>query len=88
MFRVRWAKVALNELAAIWLAVDPALRQVVTRASDAVERRLEHDPLNEGESRSRGRRITFEPPLTIIFRIEADGRTVSVLHVRMFLRRH
>ena len=29
----------------------------------------------------------FEPPLAVTFRIEADGRTVSVLHVRLFRKK-
>jgi plasmid stabilization system protein ParE len=88
MYRIRWARSALQELAAIWNAGDADSRKAVTAASDAVERRLERDPMSDSESRSRGRRVTFAPPLTIIYRVERDGQTVSVLHVRQFrLRR-
>jgi hypothetical protein len=87
MFHVRWARVALNELTNLWLAADPAERLRITSATHSVEQRLRRDPRNEGESRSRGRRITFEAPLTFIFRVEPDGRTVSVLHVRLFRSR-
>ena len=38
-------------------------------------------------SRSKQRRITFAPPLAVTFRIEDDGKTVSVLRIRLFRRR-
>jgi hypothetical protein len=60
---------------------------VITQATHAIEQRLGSDPLNEGESRPGGRRITFVPPLAVRFRIESDGRSVIVLHVRMFGQR-
>jgi len=87
MFRVRWKRSAVNDLARIWVAADSALRQAITAASYNVEFRLRVDPRNEGESRPGGRRITFEPPLAVTFCIGKDGRTVSVLHVRLVKRR-
>jgi hypothetical protein len=87
MFRVRWERRALDEIARLWTQANSVLRQAITAASHAVDQRLRVDPHNEGESRSNGRRITFIAPLAIIFRIEADGHTVSVLQVRLFQRR-
>jgi hypothetical protein len=87
MFRIRWERRALNELADLWAKGDSAERRAITAASHTIEQRLRRDPLNEGESRSGGRRITFAPPLAVTFRIEADGHTVSVLHVRVFRKR-
>lgn len=87
MFRVRWLRRALNDPAAVWTQADPAKRQAITAASAQIDRRLRRDPRNEGESRPKGRRILFVPPLAVIFRVEADGRTVSVLQLRLFRRR-
>lgn len=87
MMRLRWERRALEALAAIWTNADSAARQAITAASHAIEQRLQQDPHQEGESRSKGRRITFEPPLAVIFRVEADGQTISVLQVRVFRRR-
>jgi hypothetical protein len=87
MFRVEWLQSALDELATIWMQADAVLRQAITAASHSIEQRLQRDPLNEGESRPGGRRIMFVPPLAVIFRVEADGQTVTVLHVRAFRRR-
>jgi hypothetical protein len=87
MFRLRWKKSAVADLARIWVAADSAVRQAITVASRNIEMRLRTDPLNEGESRSAGRRITFEPPLAVTFRLAKDGRTVFVLEVRLIRRR-
>ncbi len=87
MFRVRWERRALDELAHLWTQADTALRETITLASHGIDQRLLHDPFQASESRPRKRRITFVPPLSVIFRIEADGNTVSVLHIGLFKRR-
>lgn len=84
MFRVRWEESAENELAALWTDADSAVRQLITETVPQIDQQLETDPLAESESRSEGRRVLFCSPLGILFRIEADGRTVSVLHVWLF----
>ena len=87
MFRVRWAKRAIEALTNSWLQASSDQRQVITAAANHVEQRLRRDPHNEGESRPKGRRITFVQPLAVVFRIEADGQTVSVLQIRVYRRR-
>ncbi len=81
MLRVRWAKRALNQLADLWNQAAPPDRRLITQASHEAEQRLRRGAPTEGESRFRGRRIMFVPPLAITFRIEPDGQTVSVLGV-------
>lgn len=87
MFRVEWLQTALDELANLWTQADSAQRQAITSATHNLENRLQRDPANEGESRSGDHRITFVAPLAIRFKIEADGQTVTILHVRLFGRR-
>jgi len=87
MFRVEWLQSALDELATQWTLAASTERQAITAATHAIERRLAEDPVHEGESRVKGRRITFVPPLAVTFRIEADAKTVTVLQVRVFRRR-
>jgi plasmid stabilization system protein ParE len=87
MFRVKWRQSAVDELADIWMQADSAGRKAITAASHEIDRRLSRDPANEGESRSGGRRLLFAPPLSVIFQLEADGRTVMVLRVRRLPRR-
>jgi hypothetical protein len=87
MFRVRWERRALDELADFWTRSNSPGRRAITAAAHAVENRLQAAPQAEGESRPRGRRITFEAPLAVTFRIEADGRTVSILQLRLYGKR-
>ena len=84
MFRIRWEKRALNELTNIWTQANSIERKAITAASHLIDQRLRNEPNNAGESRSNGRRFFFEAPLTILFRVEADGVTVSVLTDRMY----
>jgi plasmid stabilization system protein ParE len=87
MFSVRWEEMALNHLAELWTAADSALRKTITATTSAIDRQLQTDPLGQSESRPGGRRILFLSPLGILFRIEADGHTVSVLRVWLFHKR-
>jgi hypothetical protein len=89
MIKVKWHQGALDELTRIWTLADSNQRKGITAATHALDQRLGSRPEEEGESRSEGRRITFFPPLSLLFRIEKDGRSVTVLHARLFLpRRH
>ncbi|MCI0460488.1 MAG: hypothetical protein L0Z62_26335 [Gemmataceae bacterium] len=87
MFHVEWLQQALDDLADAWVQADSAQRQAITAASDEVDQRLQSDPHNEGESRAGGRRILFVPPLAATYRIEADGKTVTVVQIRVFRKR-
>jgi hypothetical protein len=87
MFRVRWQESALNELTTLWMGANSILRQGITAASNQTDQRLQTDPLGEGESRPERRRILFNPPLGITFRVEEDEQTVSVLRVWLFRTR-
>jgi hypothetical protein len=84
MFQVEWLQTALNQLAAIWTSADSALRLAVTAATHQIDQQLQTDPFGASESRPEGRRILFVSPLGILFRIEEDGHTVSVLRVWLF----
>lgn len=87
MFRLEWLQTALNQLMTIWMQADSALRQAITAATHEIDRQLQTDPYAKSESRPEGRRILFVFPPGILFRIEADGQTVSVLRVWLFRKR-
>jgi hypothetical protein len=87
MFRLEWLESALQELADIWLRADATLRQAITAATHQIEQLLLNDPLHEGESRPGGRRILHLAPLGILYRIEPDGQTVTVLRVWLYRQR-
>ena len=78
-FDVIWTSAAEQELADLWL--DPAIRNEVTTASHTLDQQLQANAPNVGESRPNGRRIAFETPLGILFRIDPPGNVVRVLHV-------
>ncbi len=81
-FTVVWLPDAEAELTAIWLA--SGHRAAVTRAAAELDRRLASNAINEGESRPNDRRITFEPPLAVIFRVDSGAKTVTVSQVWEF----
>lgn len=87
MFQVEWLQTALNQLMTIWISADSSQRQAITTATHQIDQQLKVDPLGTSESRPEGRRILFNVPLGVLFRIEADGQTVSVLRVWHF-RKH
>ena len=86
MFRVEWLESALDELTALWTTADTKTRAAVTAAAHAIEERLLADAPNEGESRPEGTRLAFAAPLAITFRMESDGVTATIVHVRLFRR--
>ncbi len=87
MYRVEWLQSALDELARLWTQADSSLRQAVSMATHQLDEILKNDPVHEGESRTKGRRITFLSPLAVIFRVEADDRAVTVVDVFLFVKR-
>lgn len=87
MFHVHWHHSALDELANAWLLGDSALRKAITAANFSIDLRLQIDPLNEGESRPRNRRLAFFAPLAVIFEVNAATSTVTILHVQLFGKR-
>jgi hypothetical protein len=79
MYDVVWLASAERELAAIYNAASD--KSAVTDAANDLDRVLRRSPRQFSESRSGDKRITFEKPLAITFRIiEADQR-VEVGHV-------
>lgn len=84
MFRVRWKKVALDDLALIWLNADSPRRRLMTQAANVIDQLLRNDPDNQGESRPKGKRILFVPPLGILFKVDTQGLVVRVTHVWAF----
>jgi hypothetical protein len=87
LFTVRWTATALTQLADIWNSADSAGRVAITRATNAIDRRLTADAPNEGASRSPGLRVLFELPLGIRVTVEASSRTALVIAVWRFLSR-
>lgn len=81
-FHVRWERTALDELTRLSLQADSELRAAITTAVHKIDLRLQEKGDEEGESRPDDRRISFEAPLAVTFRVEES--VVSVLHVWRF----
>jgi hypothetical protein len=81
-FTVVWVPAAERELMELWLA--GSNRADVNHAADEIDRRLAIDPLDEGESRSEGRRVLILAPLVVTYRVRNADKIVQVTHVRHF----
>jgi hypothetical protein len=81
VFRVRWKRSALDELAAQWTNADSAIRAAITAASAELDHRLKNDAQNVGESRAGALRVCFEFPLGIMFEVDSEQSLVKVLRV-------
>lgn len=78
-YSVTWLPAAEQELAELWLTAPD--RAAVTEAANTIDELLRKNAAHEGESRSRGRRILFSPPLGVIYRVQSGTRHAIVLHV-------
>jgi hypothetical protein len=81
-FTVLWVPAAERELAQLW--IDASRRGEVSDAANEIDVHLGSAPLEEGESREKGRRILFVPPLGVSFEVFPGDRLVRVLHVWRF----
>lgn len=76
-FIVIWLPNAEDQLATLWTSATD--RSAVTAAAHRVDQRLGRDPAHAGEERPPGRRILFDPPLGVVYEVDAPGRLVWVL---------
>jgi hypothetical protein len=85
MYAVSWKRTALEELAHIWNnALD---RNLVTAASNQIDRLLGRDPIGVGESREGPFRAMFVAPLGVTYRVNRNRREVRVVRVWRFATR-
>lgn len=84
MFFVGWSKLALDELANIWLDASGDERAAINSAVREIDTVLRIDPAAVGESRDGDRRVLIVPPLSVIFHVEPMDRAVHILHARYF----
>jgi hypothetical protein len=87
MYRVQWIQAALDELAAIWVDADSALRAAITAAAHKAEQEFRADPERISESREEAERVAFVPPLGFEIVIDFADGIVWVGHVWLIRRR-
>lgn len=78
-YSVEWTPDTADDLAQLWMTGPD--RQAITNAANQIDQSLEQDPSTQGESRPKGRRIFFIPPLGVIFRINRRKKLVRVVEV-------
>jgi hypothetical protein len=71
---------AEDQLAAIWNSAG-SLRDAVTRAQDAAERKLSNDPMQFGRHLGEGLYRLDVPPLIIYYSINLSGRIVKISEI-------
>jgi plasmid stabilization system protein ParE len=84
-YTVLWKPAAEQELASIWTSASD--RDDITAAANRIDKLLQSDAEQRGESRSAGIRILVVPPLGVLFTVEPDDRIVNVGTVWRFTKR-
>jgi hypothetical protein len=85
MFKLHWAKSARMELAQLWTTADPTLRRAITIASHEIDQQLIRRGDTAGESRGGDRRILFETPLAVTYRVFSNERRIRVSRVWLII---
>jgi hypothetical protein len=81
MFDVMWAPSTVDELTEIWMQANQIDRERITRA---VDRELKRRAPQTGESREADRRVYFESPSGILFRVSEEHQVAVVSRVWRF----
>jgi len=80
-FNLRWRPTARDELTRIWLDADSQIRKHITQSCHRLEESIQRSPFDVGESRTGDIRVAFDPPLGVLFRVDAQNRLARVIHV-------
>jgi hypothetical protein len=78
MFTVIWKHIALDSLADVYVALDPATRGRVSGAVNEFNLRLVDHPMLVGESRDENQRVAFVDLLFVRFSVDESRQTVRV----------
>ena len=81
-FVVLWMPTAIDTLADTWMSAPD--RDAITEASQRIDILLATHPLDVGESRDADRRIVFDPPIQVLYRVLSFPKRVEVLSVARF----
>ncbi len=86
MYTVVWKTAALDHLADLYVAADPADRDRMAVGVEQLNAQLAADPLAVGESRAGGFRIAFPSLLAVTFAVQEANRVVRVTGVSRYGR--
>lgn len=79
-YRVVWRPRAISQLTDLW--VRSTNRDALNGYAQQIDRILERDPHEQGESRADNYRLWFRRPLSVLFQIDEPTRTVFVVAVK------
>ena len=81
MFNVYRDQTSVLSLRPTWEQADEPQRQAILRALNALDKQLQSNPSEQGESRSDQTRILFEAPLALLYQVDEDKKLVRVQRV-------
>lgn len=84
MFNVYRDQAAVRALQQHWDQADEEQRNAMLRALHQLDRQLQNEPGQQGESRNGSTRVVFEAPLALHFDVEEAKQLVRVLRVWAF----
>ena len=79
-YTVTWKPSVKQGLADLWITAPD--RSAVTAAANSIDRLLQVDPLDRGESRGGTLRILIVQPLAVVYEVRQHDRLVQVLSIR------
>jgi len=80
-FNTTWDDIVLDQLADIYVSLDPGSRELLVQEIELLNLRLANDPYDVGESRAGNVRITFAARLTVFFTVNNSLRIVRVIAI-------
>jgi hypothetical protein len=86
MFSVFKHQDALLDVLMAWHDGDDRLRAGIQSAMCALEKELQEDPADKGESRGNGRRVLFHYPIAVTFEVDEALRLVRIVRGWTFRR--
>lgn len=78
---VIWDDEAVSSLAFIWL--EATNREQIRHAVDSIDTQLAADPIGNSKPLSEGLRAIDVPPIRAVFSVDADGRIVDLVRLRL-----
>jgi hypothetical protein len=79
-YTVVWRREAEDQFTALWIR--SVNKNAMTGYMDQIDRILEQDPHDQGESRNENTRLAFFRPLCVRYQIDEPAKTVTVVSIK------
>jgi hypothetical protein len=84
MFNIYRSQDAIAPLTQAWENADANFREAIWEASRGLDRDLQSNPQEQGESREGHTRILFRGPVGVLYQVDEARRLVSILRTWAF----